>query len=96
MLNSPLMPLSFELLTALDGEAKAYTQAQAYKARKEVHDKEQSLKESIERSKGNFSYTKVAMPWHYFQMMKEFTLLGFFTSRPGATQALRYVAVPGR
>ena len=27
-------------------------------------------------------------------MMKELTLLGFFTSEVGATKALRYVAVP--
>ena len=33
---------------------------------------------------------------HYFRMMKELTLWGFFTSEIGATQALRYVAVPGR
>jgi len=35
-------------------------------------------------------------PSHYFRMMKELTLLGFFTSKPGATQALRYIAVPGK
>ncbi|MCW3117598.1 MAG: gluconate 2-dehydrogenase subunit 3 family protein [Chitinophagaceae bacterium] len=35
-------------------------------------------------------------PNHYFSMMKQLTLLGFFTSKPGATQALRYVAVPGK
>lgn len=35
-------------------------------------------------------------PKHYFRMMKELTLLGYFTSEPGATQALRYVAVPGK
>ncbi len=28
-------------------------------------------------------------------MMKELTMLGFFTSEPGATQVLQYVAVPG-
>ena len=33
---------------------------------------------------------------HYFRMMKELTLLGYFTSEIGATQALRYVEVPGR
>lgn len=33
---------------------------------------------------------------HYFRMMKELTLWGFFTSEVGATQALRYVAVPGK
>ncbi len=33
---------------------------------------------------------------HYFSQMKQLTLLGYFTSKEGATQALRYVAVPGR
>ena len=35
-------------------------------------------------------------PAHYFRMMKELTLWGYFTSEPGATKALRYVAVPGK
>ena len=35
-------------------------------------------------------------PAHYFRMMKELTLLGFFTSKIGCTQALRYVEAPGR
>lgn len=39
---------------------------------------------------------KPESPSHYFRMMKELTLLGYFTSEVGATQALRYVEVPGR
>lgn len=35
-------------------------------------------------------------PNHYFHLLKQLTLLGFFTSEVGATQALRYVQVPGR
>jgi Gluconate 2-dehydrogenase subunit 3 len=35
-------------------------------------------------------------PSHYFRMMKELTLWGYFTSEAGATKALRYVAVPGK
>ena len=35
-------------------------------------------------------------PNHYFTMMKQLTLFGFFTSKPGATQVLRHEAVPGR
>lgn len=35
-------------------------------------------------------------PSHYFTMMKQLTLFGFFTSKEGATQALRYIAVPGK
>lgn len=32
---------------------------------------------------------------HYFRMMKELTLLGYFTSEIGMTQARRYKEVPG-
>ena len=35
-------------------------------------------------------------PSHYFRMMKELTLLGYFTSEIGCTQAQRYVESPGR
>lgn len=35
-------------------------------------------------------------PSHYFRMMKELTLLGYFTSEIGCTQARRYVERPGR
>lgn len=32
---------------------------------------------------------------HFFTMMKELTVLGYFTSWPGATKALRHKLVPG-
>lgn len=35
-------------------------------------------------------------PSHYFTMTKQLTLFCFFTSRPGATQALRHIPVPGK
>jgi Gluconate 2-dehydrogenase subunit 3 len=35
-------------------------------------------------------------PPHYFRMMKELTLLGYFTSEIGCTKALRYIESPGR
>lgn len=35
-------------------------------------------------------------PRHYFRMMKELALLGYFTSEIGCTQAQRYVETPGR
>jgi hypothetical protein len=35
-------------------------------------------------------------PAHYFRMMKQLTLLGYFTSEIGATQALQFAEVPGR
>lgn len=35
-------------------------------------------------------------PAHYFRMMKQLALLGYFTSEIGCTQAQRYVETPGR
>ena len=36
------------------------------------------------------------LPSHYFRMMKELAMLGFYTSEVGCTQALRYIETPGR
>ncbi|MFN8059508.1 MAG: gluconate 2-dehydrogenase subunit 3 family protein [Vicinamibacterales bacterium] len=35
-------------------------------------------------------------PSHYFRMMKELALLGYFTSEIGYTHAMRYIESPGR
>ncbi len=35
-------------------------------------------------------------PNHYFTLMKQLTLWGYFTSEVGSTKALRYLPVPGR
>lgn len=32
----------------------------------------------------------------FFRLLKELTLLGYFTSEPGATKALAYLPIPGR
>jgi hypothetical protein len=51
----------------------------------------------LDKEQQAYTKTKKAEdPNHYFRMMKELTLLGFFTSKPGATQALRYIAIPGK
>ena len=39
---------------------------------------------------------KAEEPSHYFRMMKELTLLGYFTSEIGCKEARRYVERPGR
>ena len=44
---------------------------------------------------GAAAITKDA-PTHYFRMMKELALLGYFTSEIGYTKAMRYVESPGR
>jgi hypothetical protein len=35
-------------------------------------------------------------PPHFFTLMKQLVLLGFFTSKPGVTQVFRYEPVPGK
>lgn len=52
-----------------------------------------------ERAKGNqYPIVDFVNPVanHYYTMLKQLTLLGFFTSETGATQTLRYRAVPSR
>ena len=72
------------LLIALDKEQKDYTAQR----NKEV---------DADKAKhpGDPNYKFHGRTNHYFRMMKELTLLGYFTSEIGATKALRYVAVPG-
>jgi len=55
---------------------------------KEVQADKEAKKASGDKKTGNEK--------HYFTMMKELTLTGFFTSEVGATKTLRYVAIPGR
>jgi len=52
---------------------------------------------ALDAEQKQYAQTKtLEQPNHYFRMMKELTLLGFFTSEPGATQALRYLPIPGK
>ncbi|ASU35208.1 twin-arginine translocation pathway signal protein [Mucilaginibacter xinganensis] len=73
-----------ELLVDLDKEQKEYT------AKK---DKDADADKASH--KGDKDYKAPEVPNHYFRMMKQLTLLGYFTSEIGATKALRYIAVPG-
>lgn len=52
---------------------------------------------ALDKEQREYTLTKeIEAPPHYFRMMKELTLLGYFTSEPGCTQALRYIESPGR
>jgi hypothetical protein len=79
-----------DLLVELDKEAKDYQKkVSAFNASEDA-------KERQANEKGNLNYVRQHMSPHYFTMMKQLTMLGFFTSKPGMTQALRYEPVPGR
>jgi hypothetical protein len=65
-------------------EAEAFTQRDQKRKEDEANKGKTKAKEA-----------KAEAPHVYF-MLKELTLLGYFTSEPGATKALEYVPVPGR
>jgi Gluconate 2-dehydrogenase subunit 3 len=73
-----------DLLVSLEKEAKAYNTARDAK--------EKAQKDAAKKANTSFE----GAPSHYYTMMKQLTLLGYFTSKPGMTQALRHQAVPGK
>lgn len=85
-------------LTELDAEAKAFLNSDDYKKKKEEFDRKQNEWVDAEVAKKNFGAVKIKETYspHYFAMMKQLTLWGYFSSKPGATQALRYLETPGK
>ncbi len=49
-----------------------------------------------QEAKDYMSKRKSGQPTHYFRMMKELTLAGFYTSEVGAVNFLKYNPAPGR
>jgi hypothetical protein len=74
-----------DLLVALDKEQKDYTT-----------NRNKQLEADRLNHNNDPKYKAPVVPNHYFRMVKELTLLGYFTSEIGATKALRYIAIPGR
>ena len=69
------------LLTRLDGERQA----------------ELDAIEASRRSRAPAAPPQLPdTPVHYFRLMKELALLGYFTSETGYRQAMRYIETPGR
>lgn len=62
----------------------------------DAEQKEYMQKKSEEEGKNPNRDKKNDQAAHYFRMMKELTLMGYFTSEIGTTQARRYAPVPGR
>ncbi len=86
-----------DLLATLDKEAKEY--------KKKIDDyfdsltAEQKHTIALQKDKDGKDPQTDKMreyPNHYFRMMKELTLLGYFTSKIGCTEARRYVETPGK
>jgi len=90
-----------ELITELDREAMAHAQQQARReqptpAEALTAETQTARNQTAEnQSSQEHADSEETLP-HYFTMMKQLTLFGFFTSEVGATEVLRYEAVPGR
>ncbi len=79
-----------ELLISLDKESKEAA------GKKKEFDEAEKKKEGEEFEKGNMEFKKATMPSHYFTMMKQLTIVGYFTSKEGRNGALRFTPVPGK
>tara|TARA_R110002012_G_scaffold36211_1_gene102376 strand:- start:155 stop:814 length:660 start_codon:yes stop_codon:yes gene_type:complete len=90
-----------ELITELDREAMAHAQQQTHReqptpAEAMTIETQTAQNQTAEtRTSQEQADSEEALP-HYFTMMKQLTLFGFFTSKVGATEVLRYEAIPGR
>lgn len=88
-LNLPLEQRK-ELLLELDKEVAKHADARQKKPSKSIEG------DAIQAGKTQADKTKIIQnAEHYFTMMRNLTLFGYFTSEPGATKALRYLQTPG-
>lgn len=80
------------LLVSLEKEAKEFNQKrdEENKAKREEHDQKNSTLAWKDQTEFEGS------PVHYYTMMKQLTLFGFFTSKTGMTETLRHIQVPGK
>jgi hypothetical protein len=82
------------VLEVLDREQKADSDRRREDKRKKAE--AFMTDERKEAAPGSPAEITADPPAHYFRMMKELALLGYFTSEIGMTQAQRYVESPGR
>ena len=81
-----------DFLVGLEKEAKAFNT----KRDEEDKPKMEALKEANSKLPWKEQKEFEGAPSHYYTMMKQLTLLGFFTSKTGMTATLRHIPVPGK
>ena len=81
-----------DFLVSLEKEAKDFNKKrdEEDKPKREIH--EQTNAKLAWKDQVSFE----GNPSHYYTMMKQLTLWGYFTSKPGCTKAKRYMPVPGK
>lgn len=80
------------LLISLEKEAKEFNtkRDEADKPLRDAHNKKNEALAWKDQTEFEGS------PSHYYTMMKQLTLLGFFSSKTGMTETLRHKAIPGK
>ena len=86
------------VLTEIDRDQKVYSDALKEENRRKsmAYLSDQRQEQAPGADVGAATAVTQDKPAHYFRMMKELALLGYFTSEPGMTQAQRYIESPGR
>lgn len=86
------------LLRTLDGEQRAQSAARRaeHRTKSLAYLSDQRQEAAPGEDVGAATAVTTDPPAHYFRMMKELALLGYFTSEIGCTQAQRYIESPGR
>jgi hypothetical protein len=72
-------------LVSLEKEAKEYNKQ-----------RDEKQKEAKEKAKKEMDPNFVGAPSHYYTMIKQLTLWGYFSSEIGSKQALRLLPIPGK
>jgi hypothetical protein len=80
-------------MTALDAASKTANGGATFMAATPAQ--RTALLTTLDKEQFEFQKVRKEQPQHYFRMMKELTMLGFFTSEIGYTKAMRYVESPG-
>jgi hypothetical protein len=86
------------VLERLDRDQKSYSDAvkEELRTKSLAYLTDQRQEEAPGSNVGAATAITEKPPAHYFRMIKELALLGYFTSEAGCTQAQRYVEAPGR
>lgn len=84
------------LLETLDREARDYLERRDAAREERRNQGEDTLRTPETSAQAGTAAITADAPNHYFRMMKELTLLGYFTSEIGYKQAMRYTETPGR
>lgn len=79
-----------EVLLALEDEAKEH------RKKRDEFNKQQADLEKKAQANGDANFKKETMPGHYYTMMKQLTIFGYFSSEEGRKKATNYQPIPGK